>query len=97
MNNQKNIIKTWLEYLEYQNKDLAIGLSELNAMTRLNILPHHIKEMRTGLRSVPIVAYGYLCSEVLDYAAIQCKFKQIHLDNVRAFQQLTALPRREKC
>ena len=96
MNNQKNIIKTWLEYLEFQGKTLPDGLRELNAMTRLNILPHHIKEMRTGLRSVPIEAYRYLCGEVMEFAAIQCKIRQIHLDNVRAFQQMTSLPRREK-
>ena len=87
-----NIITTWLEYLEYQNKTLDQGLYELNAHTRLSIRPHHITEMKKGKRGVPKKAYAYMVDEVFEFALIQCKLKMIHYDNVRTFHQIMGEP-----
>ena len=93
MNNKQNIITTWLEYLDYQNKTLKQGLHELNAHTRLSIMPHHITEMRKGKRGVPKKAYAYMVDEVFEFGMIQCKLKMIHYDNVRAFYQIMGEPK----
>ena len=89
-----NLITSWIEALERDSKADSDGLRELNAMTRLNVLPHHLKEMEKGGRAVPVKMQRYILNEIF----IDMLFQVIKMDNkleiARIMQHSIMLPER---
>ena len=96
MNSTNNVIKSWREFLVYQDKTLKQGVEELNETLGTKVMVHHVIEFQNGTRSVRSDVYEYFVDEVFIYATIQMELKGPELQNLLTWKQMSSLPRRKR-
>jgi hypothetical protein len=99
--NTDNIIKSWREYLVYQDKTLKQGVEEMNKTLGTKVMSHHVYEFEKAsganpLRKMKPEVYRYLVDEVFIFAIIQMQLKGLELQNLLTWKQLMSMPERKK-
>ena len=93
---EKNLIRSWRQFLVHQDKTLFQGVTEMNDKLGTKVLCGHIHEYLHGKRKIHPRIQRYLTDEVFEFSAIQCGLKMVQLNEMLNLKCMLSIPEFKK-